>query len=94
MKGMGIAANQPHSNTLRRPTRSESRPATKFMAPLTKPKLMMKAINRVKEPDAMPNSDSASAGTTLRCRPMVRPTKKTCRNCWLNWPRFSRMPCT
>lgn len=57
--------------------RSASRPATKLRVPLTKPKATTKAVSIMKEPSATPNSDSASAGTTVRIMPMVKPTRKT-----------------
>ena len=73
--------SQPQIRTFRRPTFSDSRPETKFIAPLTNPKLTTNATNNVKEPGGTPNSVSAKAGTTVRCMPMVRPTKKTCDSC-------------
>ncbi|MNR16263.1 hypothetical protein D3C85_1328530 [compost metagenome] len=76
--GIGSATSQPSSSTFLRPTRSESRPATKFIAPLTPPKATTKALSRTKESFGTPNSDSASAGTTVRIMPMVRPTSSTC----------------
>jgi hypothetical protein len=77
---------------MRRPTLSDRRPEKKFIAPLTKPKLTTKAINKVKEPEGTPNSSSAGAGTTVRCMPIVNPTKKTCKSCCANWPMLARMP--
>ena len=81
MGGIGSATSQPSSSTLRRPMRSASRPATKFMVPLTKPKATTKAASSMNEPRATPNSDSARAGTTLRIMPIVMPTNSTCSSC-------------
>ena len=92
MKGIGRAAIQPHSKSFRRPSRSDRRPATKFRAPFTKPKLTMNAVSMAKEPAGTPNSCSAKAGITFRCKPIVRPTKKTWSNCWLNCPRLALIP--
>ncbi|MNN94634.1 hypothetical protein D3C81_2132950 [compost metagenome] len=78
--GIGSATSQPSSSTFLRPRRSESRPATKFIVPLTSPNATTKALSRTKEFFGTPNSDSASAGTTVRIMPMVRPTSSTCSN--------------
>ena len=84
MKGIGKATSQPQIKTRRRPTLSDKRPDTKFIAPLTKPKLMTNAISNTAESAGTPNSDSARTGTTVRCMPIVKPTKKTCNNCCAN----------
>ena len=80
ISGMGSAAAHPSNSTRLRPIRSESRPATKFIAPLTIPKATTNAESRTKEFFGTPNSDSANAGTTVRIMPMVRPTSRTCSN--------------
>lgn len=50
MNGMGRATNQPQIRTRRRPTRSDRRPETKFIAPFTIPNDTMKAKIAVIEP--------------------------------------------
>ena len=77
MNGIGSAATQPHRRIRRLPMRSDRRPATKFRLPLTKPKLTINAVSSANDPAGTPNSCSANAGMTLRCRPIVSPTKKT-----------------
>src|SRR5690242_8655026 len=91
--GIGSATSQPKSSTPFRPTRSDRRPATKFIRPFTKPNATTKVPSSMKELRGTPNSPSASAGTTVRIMPMVKPTSSTCSSWWVNWPRLSRMPC-
>ena len=67
-------------------------PEGKFIVPLTTPNDTTKAKTASMEPLATPNSLSASAGITVRCRPMVSPTKNTCSNCWRNGVRFCLLP--
>ena len=49
-KGICKATSQPQINTLLRPTLSERRPETKFIAPLTRPKLTTKAKSEAMDP--------------------------------------------
>lgn len=56
------------------------------------PKATTKALSSMKEFFGTPSSDSASAGTTVRSMPMVRPTSSTCSSWWRNCARFARMP--
>lgn len=77
ISGIGIAAIQPSSSTRLRPIRSDSLPATKFRVPFTTPKATTKAESSRNDPFATPNSLSASAGTTVRIMPMVKPTSRT-----------------
>ncbi len=69
---------QPSSSTFLRPMRSDNRPATKLSVPLTKPKATTKAVSSMNEFLGTPNSDSDSAGITVRIMPMVNPTSMTC----------------
>ena len=92
MTGIGKATNQPSNKTFLRPKRSARRPATKFMAPLTKPKATTKATKSMKEPRGTPNSVSANAGTTVRIMPSVMPTSSTCNKCSKTWRKLTRMP--
>ncbi len=78
ISGIGSAASQPNNSTRLRPMRSESRPATKFITPFTKPNATTKAVSNTKELRASPNSLSARVGTTVRIMPMVKPTSSTC----------------
>lgn len=71
--------------------RFDSRPATKFSAPLTKPNETTKDGTCRKEDFGTPKSRAATAGDTLRTMPMTDPTKYTCTACQTNWSRLTRM---
>ena len=92
MNGIGMAEAQPSSSTVLRPSRSDSRPATKLSVPLTKPKATTNAMSSRNEPLGTPNSLSASAGTTVRIIPSVKPTRNTCTSWCRNCARLSRIP--
>jgi len=88
--GTGIANNQPMTRIGFRPTRSDSRAATRLSTALVTPKLTMNDVIAVFE--ASPNSCSPSSGKTVRSSPTIAPTNAFRPTSSANCGRFARSP--
>ena len=72
-RGIEIAETQPSTNTVLRLMRADSRPATKFSAPLTKPNETTKDSTWRKEDFGTPKSRAATTDSTLPYAPSPTP---------------------
>ena len=88
--GTGNATSHPVTSTGFLPMRSESAPATKLEAALTRPNATMNVIVTVKP--VKPNSSSASKGSTVRSWPSIPPTIALTTTSSVNWAQLGRSP--
>src|SRR5207302_3945693 len=88
--GTGNAADQPSSRTPRRPRRSASRPATKLLAALTRPKLIKK--EKIAARLATWKSWPASGAKVERSTPTIPPTKALTATRMANCLQLARRP--
>jgi threonine synthase len=91
--GTGSAKSQPATSSRRRPRRSASSPAARFVIAFAAPKATTKA--RIAALERSPKSSFPTSGNTLRSSPTMPPTSAFSPTSRANWPAFARRPsCT